>query len=179
MGTKVDQRVSVATTKVRFLINQGGPVAQLLHPDWTARDDPNQIGGLLLQAEELLSAQAPNVELVLTGAGFLEVPVDGQRSYRYWRTEAALERLFSQCKDVADPVLSRLRHATRDYLFGVDFVSGGHGGGQFARLARAGKAHTIVWKSYPVGAEGNTLAGFGTGKGRLCPRVFNSRIGRA
>jgi len=179
MGTKAGHRVRIANAKVRFLINQGGPVAQLLHPDWIARDDPNQIGGLLLQTEELLSAQAPDVELVLTGAGLLEVRLEGQRGYRYWKTEAALERLRSECRDVANHVLSRLPHTTRDYLFGIDFVSGGNGVGQFGVLARESNVHAIVWKSYPVGTEGNTLAGFGTAEGRLCPRVFDSSIGRA
>jgi hypothetical protein len=109
----------------------------------------------------------------------MEVQLDGQRGYRYWETEAALDRLLSKCANVASPILSRLPQTTRDYLFGIDFISGGNGVGQFGLLARAGKGHTIVWKSYPAGTEANTLAGFGTAKGRLCPRVFDSNIGRA
>lgn len=178
MGTKADHRVKIDSAKVRLLINHGGPVAQLLHPDWISRDDPDQIGRLLLQTEELLSAQAPDVKLVLTGAGLLEVLLHEHRDFRHWKTEAALERLCSQCRDAASHVLSHLPHASRDYIFGVDFISEDSGVGQFGVLARENKVQAIIWKSYPFGTEANSLAGFGTGKGRLCPRVFDTNMGR-
>lgn len=178
MGTRAGQRGKIAKAKVRFLTDQGGPVAQLLHPNWLARDDPSQIGSVLLQTEKLLSAQAPDTKLVLAGAGLLEIWLDPQDSYTDWKTAAALKRLSSQCRDVANNTLLPLRDATRDYLFGIDFVAGDRGVGQFGVLGRGGEARAIIWKSYPSGSEDNTLAGFGTTTGRLCPRVCHTNLGR-
>jgi hypothetical protein len=74
--------------------------------------------------------------------------------------------------------LSHLPPSSRDYIFGIDFVSNNSGVGQFGVLARENKVQAIIWKSYPVGTEDNSLAGFGTAKGRSCPRVFDTNMGR-
>lgn len=177
MGTKTGERVSPREIAVRFLFNEGGSTAQLLHPYWLSRGDASRAVDTLLKVDALLDSESPQVLLVVTGGGFLEVWLGEQHPPRFWRSEAGLNTLLARARKDAQVVGEGLRGCRRDYVVGLDYVSGREGVGQFALVLGSGGSASIVWKSYPVGREDNTLAGFGTSMGRKAPRVVRTTLG--
>lgn len=177
MGTKVGLRTAAHNISPQLIRAGESQIAQLLHPVCIARDDVDRMADLLHQVDSLLDSSAPGVRLVLTGGGFLEFLLDESRTSRRWRSEDTLEDLAQRCLISLAPAFDSLSLSPRDYVIGVDFVSGDYGVGQFAVLVRSGTHPTITWKSYPVDSEGNTLAGFGTPKGRSAPRIAKTALG--
>lgn len=82
MGTKTGLRLKESRLSVRFLFNEGGPLAQLLHPCWIARNDLSLIADVLLRADALLNVDAPQVNLVLAGGGLVELSLSQERPRR-------------------------------------------------------------------------------------------------
>ena len=80
-------------------------------------------------------------------------------------------------RGAAKPLALATADGNRDYVVGVDVISDGRGIGQFVALLSRGDVADIAWKSYPVGEESEWLAGFGTERGRACPRAVNTSLG--
>jgi len=81
MGTKTGLKLKESRLSVRFLFNEGGPLAQLLHPCWIARNDLSLIADVL-RADALLTVDAPQVNLVLAGGGLIELSLSQERPRR-------------------------------------------------------------------------------------------------
>jgi hypothetical protein len=176
MGAKPGKRSS-SSLRVR-VCGKDGLVAQLLHPDWIARDDAKAVGSNLRAVEDELTRVNAQAKLVLSGGGLLEVYWDATLSHKSWRSEATLNTLVDQVHASVQPILNALASAKRDYVIGVDvFDKNDIGGGQFAVVLNKGTIKAIAWKSYPVLQESNWLAGFGTLKGRQSPRVLSTALG--
>jgi hypothetical protein len=177
MGAKSGERI-VTEKKVK-IIGQHGQVAQLLHPILVARDDIETMSHDLQLVEEQLSLSAPNVKLVISGGGLIEIYLSKSYTRKSWKSEDTLNELIEIVQPKIQRVAAALRESRRDYILGVDvFDVNNIGGGQFAVLVRAGEVKTIVWKSYPVGEESKWLAGFGTEKGMNSPRMISTVLGK-
>ena len=138
MGTKTGARSRVKEFSIRFLRNEGGPVAQLLHPNWVARDDVFLMSYVIKEIESRVSSQARDVKVVVTGGGFVEIRLERQAARRTWKSKKGLERLLALVKERLTPFVEALGGARRDYVIGVDVVIDGRGIGQFAVVFVAG-----------------------------------------
>lgn len=177
MGTIVGQRVKSMSPVVRFLCNEGGPVAQLLYPHWMARDDASFMGDILANVEHQCVTNADDVRVVVTGGGFMEIRSGASTRNSYWRTEKGLDTALSHVEKAASILADAIKGSQRDYVIGIDVLVGEHGVGQFAVVITRNGGTSTIWKSYPVGDEARFLAGFGTPKGRGSPRIITTAIG--
>ncbi len=176
MGARPGKRTN---TKIRFRITgNSGPVAQLLHPFWIARDDVSLISNILKTIDEELS-MLPELKLVVSGGGLIEIYLNERFTRRSWKSKETLEKLTNLVTERVKQVAETLKGSARDYVIGVDvFDENEIGGGQFAVVINGGEIKTTAWKSYPVLDEHNWLAGFGTSKGRQSPRVVTTSLGK-
>ncbi|MCL0038731.1 hypothetical protein M1N46_00555 [Dehalococcoidia bacterium] len=180
MGTQIRAETTVKKFAIRFLRNQGGPVAQILHPLSLKRDDVFLMSDRIKEVESRISKEAPDVKVVVTGGGFVEIHADGLVSPDEWRSETGLlERLLALVKEPLTPFIQALGCARRDYVIGIDVLIHGLRIGQFAVVFVTGKIESVVWKSYPVDKEADFLAGFGTCKGRRAPRFVSTSLGKS
>ena len=178
MGAKSGNRTD-AKIKVR-IIGEHGPVAQMLHPFWIARNDISAMSNALQMVDDQLSLLTSGVRLVVSGGGFIEISHTTTYSPKTWRSEKTLDELTDVVRARMQLVATALKDSERDYVIGVDvFDTQDTGGGQFAVFLSAGKISTIAWKSYPVGEESKWLAGFSTDKGRNSPRITSGALGKA
>lgn len=161
------------------IIGAHSPVAQLLHPFWLARDDIVSMGYVLQLLDERLSSSAPEVRLVVSGGGLIQINHNRRCSYKTWRSEEALEELVDLVRERMRSVANALEESKRDFVIGVDVLDAiDTPVGQFAVLVTGGEIETIAWKSFPVGGESKWLAGFGTVKGRNSPRIVSTALGK-
>ncbi|MCL0048265.1 hypothetical protein M1N20_02305 [Dehalococcoidia bacterium] len=184
MGTKIGAETTVKEFGIRFLRNQGGPVAQILHPLSLKRDDVFLMSDRIKKVESRISKEAPDVKVVVTGGGFVEIHADGLVARREWRSQKCLERLLAFVEERLTPFTEALGGARRDYVIGIDVLIddwriGQFPIGQFAVVFVTGKIESVVWKSYPVKKEADFLAGFGTCKGRRSPRFVTTSLGKS
>ena len=101
--------------------NDDGQIAQVLHPYWMERDDVSKMSTILNEIESVISTKCPQVELVLTGGGFIEFFIGKKDPNRYWRTEDALKSLTEEMERKTEGLSELLRqNSTRDYIIGVD-----------------------------------------------------------
>jgi hypothetical protein len=84
MGAKVGDRIS-SVPRFRILGNFG-PVAQLLHPLWIARNDVRSMSNILKNIDDELS-RLHNVKLVVSGGGFIEMTINESLSSKLCSTE--------------------------------------------------------------------------------------------
>ncbi|MCL0037108.1 hypothetical protein M1N15_00555 [Dehalococcoidia bacterium] len=179
MGTQIRAETTVKKFAIRFLRNQGGPVAQVLHPLGVERDDVFLMSDRIKKVESRISKEAPDVKVVVTGGGFVEIHADGLVARREWRSQKCLERLLAFVEERLTPFTEALGGARRDYVIGIDVLIHGRGIGQFAVVFVTGKIESVVWKSYPVDKEADFLAGFGACKGRRSPRFVSTSLGKS
>lgn len=176
MGAKSGIRIS-SKLKIRIL-GKSGSVAQLLHPLWIARNDVPSMGNILKAIDNELSA-LPEVKLMVSGGGLIEIYMNDYFSNKFWRAEETLKRLTNFVLGKVKFIAEALKNSARNYIIGVDvFDKHKTGGGQFAVVFSNGDIKTVAWKSYPVLDEANWLAGFGTSKGRQSPRIVSTVLGK-
>jgi len=154
-----------------------GLVAQVLHPQWMRRTDIRQIGRILKEVSEKVSAQSSDVRLIVTGGGFIEIEHNKTYSARSWRSEQVLNEITGVVQATMRPVAALVSDSL-DYVIGVDVTGNAGCSGQFAVLLKAGKVAGVAWKTYPTSAESTHLAGFGTEEGRNSPRVVSTSLGK-
>lgn len=179
MGAKSGKRTD-AKIKVH-VIGEHGPVAQMLHQFWIARNDISLMSNALRMVDDQLFLLTSGVRLVVSGGGFIEIFHTKTYSPKTWKSEKILDELTDVVRARMQLVATALKDSERDYVIGVDvFDMQKTGGGQFAVFLSAGEISTIAWKSYPFGKEESKwLAGFGTDKGRNSPRIVSSALGKA
>ena len=177
MAAKSGKRTD-ANIKVR-VIGEHGPVAQMLHPFWIARNDISVMSNALRMVDDQLTVLTSGVRLVVSGGGFIEISHTKTYSPKTWKSEKTLDELIDLVRAGMQLVATALKDSERDYVIGVDvFDTQDTGGGQFAVFLSAGEIKTIAWKSYPVLKESKWLAGFGTDKGRNSPRIVSTALGK-
>jgi hypothetical protein len=178
MGATLGKRIA-AKMRVHIL-GKHGPVAQLLHPSWMARNDIQTMSDILNIVDEELSLLTSGVKLVVTGGGYMEMGHAQLCSDKVWTSEKMLGHLTDCVRARMQSVATTLKNSQREFVVGVDvFDTRPKGVGQFAVFFSAGEVKTIAWKNFPAGEEKNWLAGFGTAKGRNSPRVVSTVLGKA
>ena len=157
----------------------GGRVAQIKHFHWMERDI-SKMSAALNEIDSSISEKYPDIELVLTGGGFIEILIKDKRPNRYWRTDTALKRLIEEMESET-AILSEmfLNNSSRDYIVGVNARFEDRIVGQFALVFAKGKPKQVIWKSLPLANEDRWLAGFGTEYARECPRIVDTSLGKA
>jgi hypothetical protein len=75
----------------------GGPVAQMLHPQWIGRNDTHRMMEILRGVGDRLSAHSSDVKLIVTGGGFVEITYSKMHSRRDWHSEAVFFRSDPSC----------------------------------------------------------------------------------
>jgi hypothetical protein len=98
MGAKSGKRTAA---KINInVIGTHGPIAQLLHPLWIARNNIASISHILQMLDEQLSLSTSEVKLVVSGGGFIEVNHAKMYSQKTWRFEETIDELvhFVQTK---------------------------------------------------------------------------------
>jgi len=177
MGAKSGKR-TVAKININ-IVGKYGPIAQLLHPFWIARNNIKNMSHILQMLDEQLSLSTSEVKLVVSGGGFIEINHAEMYSQKTWRSEETIDELVRFVQTKMQLVANALKDSRRDFVIGVDvFDTQGIGGGQFAVLISAGEIKTIAWKSYPAGEESKWLVGFGSPKGRNSPRIASTVLGK-
>lgn len=76
MGTIPGKRIEVRKFNSQIIVNHG-PIAQILHPLGVARNNFPLMAQIIRDIDIELSKKTRNVQLVLTGGGFLTNPLDG------------------------------------------------------------------------------------------------------
>jgi len=180
MGTRIGERYRIIDYSIKVLrSNDDGQIAQVLHPYWIYRNDVYQMSTILNDVESVISKEAPQVEIVLTGGGFIEFHFESEEPNRYWRTDSVLKNLVETIEKKTE-VLSNLllQNSDRDYIIGVDNKIVDRGIGQFALVFARGESKKVIWKGFPVDEESKWLAGFGTDYARSCPRIIKTALGK-
>jgi hypothetical protein len=153
MCAKAGKRINA---KLRFrIVGNSGPVAQLLHPLWIARDDIPFMGNILEAIDDEVS-MLPKLRLVVSGGGFIEIRLNEHFTRKSWKSKETLDKLTNLVSERVKPVAEKLKGSMRDYVIGVDVIDKNEiSGGQFAVVLNSGEIKTVAWKSYPVLEEQN------------------------